>query len=241
MTEVSWAERAADRSPIVRRSRSRSIQQAQVFVDAARRLVQEKGTDFTTQQLVKEAGVALQTFYRHFPGKDELLLAVLEETIAESCAAYGERARELPDPVSRLHFYITAAVSSVLDGAREGHQFTTSEHYRLHQLFPDELAIADAPFTELLIPEIREAQAAGLLAPRDPERDAWFVTQLVMAVYHHYAFAEGPAGDIAEELWQFCLAALGGRPAPEPKPAKKRSTAKKRTTATKRSTTKKGR
>lgn len=222
-----------------------------MFVDAARRLVREKGRGFTTQELVKEAGVALQTFYRHFPGKDELLLAVLEETVAEGCAGYRERARELPDPLSRLHFYITAAVSSVLDGDqesqqftdRESHQFTTSEHYRLHQLFPEELAIADAPFTDLLIPEIREAQAAGLLAPHDVERDAWFVTQLVMAVYHHYAFATDPAGDVAEELWQFCLAALGGSPAsePKPKPAKKRTTATKRSTAKKRSTTKKGR
>ena len=34
------------------------------ILDAARRLVDDKGEAFTTQELIKEAGVALQTFYR---------------------------------------------------------------------------------------------------------------------------------------------------------------------------------
>ena len=37
------------------------VQQARLIVDAARRLVAEKGENFTTQDLIKEAGVALQT------------------------------------------------------------------------------------------------------------------------------------------------------------------------------------
>ena len=89
---ATWAERAADRSPVVHRSRARSIEQAKSMVDAARRLIAQKGERFTTQELVKEAGVALQTFYRHFEGKDQLLLAVLEESIAEDVWAFCLRA-----------------------------------------------------------------------------------------------------------------------------------------------------
>ena len=91
MTDVkpaaSWAERAADRSPTVQRSRDRSVKQAMVLVAAGRRLVFEKGHAFTINELVKEAGVALQTFYRYFSGKDELLLAVLEDLVGEACEA----------------------------------------------------------------------------------------------------------------------------------------------------------
>jgi AcrR family transcriptional regulator len=36
---------------------------------------------------VKEAGVALQTFYRYFASKDELLLAVIADAMTEACAA----------------------------------------------------------------------------------------------------------------------------------------------------------
>ena len=109
---LPWAERAADRSPAVQRSRARQMEQAHVVVEAAKRLIAERGDSFTTQELVKEAGVALQTFYRLFGGKDQLLLAVFEDLIAENCARYEESARDLPDPVARLRFYVTVAVES---------------------------------------------------------------------------------------------------------------------------------
>jgi TetR/AcrR family transcriptional regulator len=218
-SEEAWAERAAARSPVVQRSRSRSIQQATQIVDAAMALVDEKGSSFTIQELAANARVALQTFYRHFSGKDELLLAVIERTIAENCADFAQLARQLPDPLSRLRFYITAAVTSLDDdaiGARS--RFITSEHYRLHQIFPDALIEANRRFTDLLVPEITEASEAGLLAPADVEGDAWYVTELVMATFHHYAFAtkDVPAEQLAESLWHFCLAALGGAATPPP-------------------------
>ena len=60
-------------------------------VDARRRAAAHprKGDAFTTQELVKEAGVALQTFYRYFASKDELLLAVIADAMADACDALG--------------------------------------------------------------------------------------------------------------------------------------------------------
>ncbi len=216
---LAWADRAADRSPAVQRSRARQVQQAKVVVDAARRLIAERGEGFTTQELVKEAGVALQTFYRLFAGKDQLLLAVFEDMIAEQCLHYEEAARGLPDPVARLHFYITEAVRSVGSDGGGGIQprFVTAEHWRLHQLFPDEMSHATQAFTDLVLRQLEAAAAEGLLQPGDPERDAWFVTKLVMGVYHHYTFAASSldAADIGDQLWAFCFGALGGTtPAP---------------------------
>lgn len=218
-TPELWAERAADRSPSVQRSRTRTIEHARVIVDAARRLIAQKGARFTTQELVKEAGVALQTFYRHFGGKDQLLIAVLEDIIAEAAAEYEEEARDLPDPVARLRAYVLATLRSVRgygdDVTAPG--FVVSEHWRLHQLFPDEIAEAMRPWVDLVLREIRVAEAAGLLHPRDAEQDAWLVTRLVTATYHHYAFATTDLSgeEIGEQLWAFCLAALGGSPQPK--------------------------
>ena len=213
----SWAERAADRSPTVQRSRSRSIQQAKVIVDAARRLIERKGGSFTTQELVKEAGVALQTFYRHFGGKDQLLVAVLEDMIGEAAVQYEERARDLPDPVARLRSYVMDTLASLGGpGTEPPAGFVVSEHWRLHQIFPDEIAQAMKPWHELVLREIRAAEATGQLHPRNPEQDAWLVTRLVTAVYHHHAFAtnDRSAEEIGEQVWQFCLAALGGTAPP---------------------------
>ncbi|MDH4170709.1 MAG: TetR/AcrR family transcriptional regulator [Acidimicrobiia bacterium] len=209
---VSWTERAAERSPSVQRSRSRSVEQARQIVEAARRLLAADDSGFTTQELAKEAGVALQTFYRYFAGKDELLLAVLEESIAEGCARMQERGAALDQPLDRLRLYVTGAIEALADEGAGSARFITAEHYRLHQIFPDELAAAARPFADMLVPEIEAAVAAGVLASGDIEHDAWFVTQLSMATFHHFAFAtpDEPIDVVADQLWRFCLRALGG-------------------------------
>ena len=208
----AWAERAADRSPLVHRSRARSIEQAKAMVDAARRLVAQKGERFTTQELVKEAGVALQTFYRHFEGKDQLLLAVMEDVIAEGAVQFEAQARHLDDPVERLRVYVIAALRALHEHDVMGPRFITAEHWRLHQLYPEEMAYATKPVTDLFLHEIRAAEARGLLHPADPERAAWLMTKLIMGAFHHYAFAttDQGAATVADDVWAFCLRGLDG-------------------------------
>jgi AcrR family transcriptional regulator len=221
VSAVTWAERAADRSPAVQRSRSRSIQQMQVIVDAAKRLVVEHGSGFTTQELARTAGVAMQTFYRYFPGKDQLILAVIEDMIAESAAGLAAVVAVEPDPVERLRRIVLITMSGLGgdDASASGPRFITAEHYRLHQLFPRELALAVQPFTDLIAGELRAAKEAGLLDPVDVEADAALVNRMLMTTFHHHAFAgAGPrsVAEIGEHLWQFCRTGLGG---PRPGPA----------------------
>ena len=228
---ATWAERAADRSPVVHRSRARSIEQAKSMVDAARRLIAQKGERFTTQELVKEAGVALQTFYRHFEGKDQLLLAVMEDTIAEGAARFEAGARRMRNPLDRLHYYIRTALDSLNGDDDVSPRFTTAEHWRLYQLFPTEMEYATKPVTDLFLREISEAEAQGLAHPADAERAAWLMTKLTMAAFHHYAFAVDDAGvgTIAEDVWAFCLGAIGAQPPPAPRAARRRPTSGTRT------------
>ena len=189
-----------------------------MIVAAGRRLVEEQGDNFTTQDLIKEAGVALQTFYRHFGGKDQLLLAVITEIIADNCALFAEQASKLDDPVERLRFYVTTALDGIHTAQRPNPRFITAEHWRLHELYPHEMAEATRPFADLVERELRAAQEEGTLDPDDPERDAWLISKLVMSVYHHYSFTPDDAGadSVADDVWRFCLAAVGGR-SPEPR------------------------
>jgi AcrR family transcriptional regulator len=182
------------------------------MLDAALRLIREKGDAFTTQELVKEAGVALQTFYRYFASKDELLLAVIADAMTDACARWSETAGELGDPVERLHFYVTAVID-VLDsegGGGETARFVVSTRWRLHRIFPDELAEAEKPFVDLLLGEINAGVDSGLLRPADPKWAAWFIVELVRSVYHYYAYVPRQP-DVKEQLWEFCLTALGGK------------------------------
>jgi TetR/AcrR family transcriptional regulator len=187
------------------------------MVDAASRLILANGTGFTTQELVKEAGIALQTFYRYFPSKDQLMLAVLEDMIGQSCVEYERSARELRGPVERLKFYVRTILAppAAADGERDSRQFRqfiTSEHWRLYGLYPEEVAEATKPVTDLILREVRSAADAGMLDQPNPDYNSWLVMQLLMAVFHHYAFdtTADSADETAEQVWTFCLSALGG-------------------------------
>jgi TetR/AcrR family transcriptional regulator len=203
-----WAERAVERSPGVRRTPERSLEQAKAIVAAANELVAARGAEFTTQELVAEAGVSLQTFYKAFASKDELLLAVLEDRIASSCEAYAAATASLP-PLDRLEAYVGVALAAPTSAGAEA-RFITAEHWRLMQDYPAEVEAATRPFTELVEASLRQAVAEGSLDVEAPDEAAWLITQLVMSVFHHRA-CSGSAGASAAGLWAFCLAALGGR------------------------------
>jgi AcrR family transcriptional regulator len=208
------ALRAVDRSPLLQQRRARSMQQVQIMIDAAKRLICLKGSGFTTQELVRESGVARQTFYRHFGGKDQLLLATMEDLLATAAAEYATTAGDLPGPLDRLQFYVRAAIQAldVADPATQPGQFITAEHWRLHQLFPQEMALAARPLVDLFARELRAAQQQGLIAPADVEHGAELMVMLVRSVYHQYSFGTRaePTSAIADRVWDFCLRGIGG-------------------------------
>ena len=81
--EPGWRERAVSRS--VHAARSRAEQRVQRFLDAAFDLIDEKGsTEFTIQEVVDRSKQSLRAFYEYFDGKDELVLALFEETVREA-------------------------------------------------------------------------------------------------------------------------------------------------------------
>lgn len=214
--EMSWAQRAAERrSPAVEKARLRSLERTNQVLEAAARLIDEKGSDFTAHELAKEAGVAIQTLYKYVGGKDQVLLAVLEKMISATCADLELRAAELPDPVERLRFYVTQLVreGDLERMAAPAARFVATEHWRLQQTRPTELAVVISPYSVLLRGELQRAADAGMLSPGNVEYGAWLATQLVVAVFHHYAFAtaQESVDEIAQGLWRFCLGAWGGQ------------------------------
>ena len=211
----SWVTRAAERAPSVQNSRLRSMQRAQQIVDAARRLLTQRPGDFTTHELVREAGIAIQTLYKHFPSKDHVMLAVLEDMIGEGVERYRRSGASIQDPLERLRFYVYSVFED-LDAP--GTSFIPAEHWRLIQLYPDEVEHARQPVAELFAAALQEAAQEGLVAPADIEQAAWFTNQLLLSTFHHLSFAttrESP-DVVAANLWAFLLPAYGGGPAPRP-------------------------
>ncbi|SEO54979.1 TetR/AcrR family transcriptional regulator [Trujillonella endophytica] len=204
----SWVARAADRAPSVRSSRERSMQRAQQIVQAARRLI-TTGGDFTTHQLAREAGIAIQTLYKHFAGKDEVMLAVLEDVIGDSMDQLRRQGLAIADPVERLRFYVFSTMTALDD---DSGRLIPVEHWRLVQLYPDEVEQARRPVADLFATALQEAREAGLLAPADVAHAAALTNQLLLAEYHQQYFARRrePGAVIAARLWAFLLPAYGG-------------------------------
>jgi len=67
------------------------------LVAAARTLLARDGLDVSVRAIAREAGVGVGTVYRHFPTRDALIDAILEDAVEEVVAA-GERALEVDDP-----------------------------------------------------------------------------------------------------------------------------------------------
>jgi tetracycline repressor-like protein len=87
--EPAWKQRAVERS--TRAAKLRAEQRVQRFLDAAQAIITEKGgTDFTVQEVVDRSRQSLRSFYQHFDGKHELLLALFEDALRRGT---GSRSR----------------------------------------------------------------------------------------------------------------------------------------------------
>jgi AcrR family transcriptional regulator len=102
---VSWRELAVSRSLDLARTRAET--RVQRFMAAALELINDNdGKDFTVQEVVERSGQSLRSFYQHFGGKHELLLALFEESVLSTVQYLHERVDGLSDPLERLHTFV---------------------------------------------------------------------------------------------------------------------------------------
>src|SRR6266566_3300124 len=105
MSESAWRERAVSRS--LTAARSRAEERVQRFLEAAFALIDEKGTtDFTIQEVIDRSNQSLRAFYQHFDSKDELLLALFEETVQQAADDIRKAVESETKPLDRLHVFV---------------------------------------------------------------------------------------------------------------------------------------
>jgi AcrR family transcriptional regulator len=204
--DPAWKQRAVERS--TKSARLRAEQRVERFLDAARVIIAEKRTtDFTVQEVVDRSRQSLRSFYQHFDGKYELLLALFEDALARTAGEVRAAAAEASDPLGRLQ----AAVHSLFDMCRPDpapqRPLFTDFAPELLLRHPDEVRLAHAPLLALFTELMTEAAEAGVLREAvKPRRAAALTMQTVMLV----AQSAGDSGDEsdrpvgADEIWQFC-------------------------------------
>ncbi|WP_181779170.1 TetR/AcrR family transcriptional regulator [Pseudonocardia pini] len=209
MTELfDWQRRALENSESVHRSRARTLDIGQRLIDEARELFYVTGKPFTVSQLVERAGIANQTFYRYFPSKDDLLLAVFEDTVRRSSEPIRRAAVAEPDPVARLSLLLTETI-----GGRRTDPYArmvVQEHMRLAEDHAETISRVADWMRDLVATTIEQGVAEGTFASRDPHEDARVIADGLRITVHHLVLGvtRGEPRAIAEHYLAFCLAAL---------------------------------
>jgi AcrR family transcriptional regulator len=183
------------------------------IVAAAWQLVQNGNTDFTVKQVAENANVALQTFYRHFGSKDELLLAMLEESISQGAQGFIDEARDY-SPVDRLHRVVTAPLLLTYDdNAQRINRWRARERQRLLDVFPDEVEAVFEPYRRAIVDSILAVRDTGEASCDDPELTGTLVMHLVQTMTHavHGGGLDARPADVAEQVWHLCWDGLATR------------------------------
>ena len=182
---------------------------ARRLVAAARLLAAESGSsNFTVSDVADRAGVSLRSFYRHFPGKDDLLLALFEEEARLGGELLEEAMGPATNPLERLRRYIVGLSGFMVAGSGYA-SLLVREHLRLSERRAEELRLALAPLVDMLETELAAVASAGDIRAVD-RRDTIIVFSLILSHVHNAMLLAPNVGseDGSERLWEFCLAAL---------------------------------
>ena len=204
-------------------SREQLLERSRQIVDAAYDLLEEAGLEgLTIRAVLKKTGLARRAFYERFSGKDDLVLAVFEQTIRQAARFFAAQVAVLPDPLDRLKLIVTSIV--IGSGGPEGPDAgpndrrgaaLSREHLRLADTRPQELQAALRPLIALIAEELAEAMRVGQVRAYAPERLALLVYNVVSTTVHTELIArEGARPDgarraqLADEIWEFCRRAI---------------------------------
>jgi len=214
-SEPGWRERAVSRS--LNAARSRAEERVQRFLDAAFALIDEKGsTEFTIQEVIERSKQSLRGFYEYFDSKDELVIALFEETVREANEDINAAVEAETDPLARLRAF-TIRLYEWCDPdetprIRGSHNRRAISEFSMHLTvkYSERVRAAMRPDSRLLRGLVDAASEAGAIRVRDTRRAAAIIQQTVMCSWFGNRLIENPKQRLtAEDTWEFCLRGLG--------------------------------
>jgi AcrR family transcriptional regulator len=178
---------------------------------AAAVLDRSNGEDITVQEVADEAGQSLRTLYQYFESKDDLLLAVFEESMRTYAHLIEEAIADLEDPLERLAGAMVAAVRMPEVSGTGLDRGLIRLRLKLSEARPDMVGRAQSAVASLLLTLVSSAASAGRIEVADP-RGATFLILSVNAAFITAATVGNDAGvpppDLAG-IASFCLRGLG--------------------------------
>jgi AcrR family transcriptional regulator len=208
----AWKQRAVERS--TRAAKLRAEQRVQRFLDAAQAIITEKGsTDFTVQEVVDRSRQSLRSFYQHFDGKHELLLALFEDALRRATDQIHAAASGQSDPLDRLRVAVQLLFELSRPDPAARRPLFTDFAPQLLLSHPAEVRVAHASLLAFLTELMEQAQAAGVLrAGARPRRLAALTMETVLFIAQAPGVPDEESAHplSAEEVWEFCANGFAG-------------------------------
>ncbi|MHB8576820.1 MAG: TetR/AcrR family transcriptional regulator [Dehalococcoidia bacterium] len=130
------------------------------LLEAATAVFAERGTEADVKEVAERAELAVGTIYRHFPGKDELIAAVMDQAMDEFTQAVDDGLAQA-DPLAGLELFVRGGVAVI---GRYGELMTALFEGRVPDLRPPDLRAARrAQNAERIATLVRKAVQADVL------------------------------------------------------------------------------
>ncbi|GCE42514.1 transcriptional regulator, TetR family [Rhodococcus wratislaviensis] len=156
-------------------------------------------------EIVREAGMTNQAFYRHFRGRDDLVVATYEQGLLTLHSYLEHRVLKCSNVKDRMRAWIDGVMAQIEDPRLS--ELSAVILWNVGQVARDKSEIEPVGYARIL--ELLGAILSEAGLP-DPDRTAVFVQTLVMGMTTRYH--EGgvvPSDDDRDHLLRFCLGGIG--------------------------------
>jgi len=211
-SEPGWRARVVGRS--LAPAADKAVRRGQQLISAASDLILRSGGDeFTVQKVASEAGLTLRAFYQHFSGKDDLLIALIEESQLVMARLLTRHAARFEEPLDRIGGALYWALDDRQHTAGDYNAALLRYVQRTSLTAPERVSAARRPVVAVFTRLIDEAMVAGVIERGDPERSAF----ALMALHISYTRVTYLGNDLSSrlpsipELVRACIHGLGAR------------------------------
>lgn len=160
--------------PSERPARKDAVRNRARLIEAAASAFREDGLDVSVNAIAREAGVNIATLYRHFPTKDHLVAAVLEEVLAPLVVARDQALAA--DAGSTLATFLREAARQ--QAAHQG----LIDALRRRPFSPEVREQLRGPAFEIVAPVVERAHRDGDLREDFDARDLLLVLRMITAL-----------------------------------------------------------
>jgi AcrR family transcriptional regulator len=164
-------------------------------------------------EIVSEAGLSNQAFYRHFRSKDELLLAILDDGLRQLVGYLEHQMSKETSALGKVRRWTEGILAQAIDPtAAEATRGVTMNAARLGELFPEEFRRTEELIEAPVRAAIEAAGDQGELEAADPDRDAVAAYRLAMgAMQSHLTNHTTPSEADVAHLVGFVIGGIGGK------------------------------